>query len=476
MSAERILTIRCPDWPVPVPGSAGPDPARRFEPVIRALSEVTPQLDLMMPGWVCLAARGPARRLGGESALAGECRDLVRSFIPETMSVGVGVADGRHTADVAAYLAVGREPLIIPPGDAAQFLAPLPLGWLARLGEVPAETIGLWAHLGVRTYGDLAAMDPLDLQGRFGPLGQRAHVLACGGDPRPVGVVEVPAGQDYSVTVDEPVVHLEAVGFMVVPVADRLESDLAAVGQVCTRLGITFDTDHAERSQRIWYLGSGLRRTQILERVRWQLEGWARGHAAEEEMTAGVVTVRLDVLEARADTGVQDRFWGGRSRADEAALRCISRLTAMIGPEGVRAPVWQGGRLPAERYRWVPAVDAGMLTAQASGVPAVWVGSLPAPSPLRVHPEPMAIEVHDVQGRPVTVSGRGELSSPPAKVMGPHGAREVVGWAGPWPMDQRWWERAAARRLARMQMLLADADAVLVVREHGRWWIVADYA
>ena len=51
----------------------------------------------------------------------------------------------------------------------------------------------------------------------------------------------------------------------------------------------------------------------------------------------------------------------------------------------------------------------------------------------------------------------------------------VTGWAGPWPLDERWWEPTAHRRLARFQVVTADGAAHLVLAEHRAWWVAATY-
>ncbi|PZF81276.1 DNA repair protein, partial [Micromonospora endophytica] len=52
---------------------------------------------------------------------------------------------------------------------------------------------------------------------------------------------------------------------------------------------------------------------------------------------------------------------------------------------------------------------------------------------------------------------------------------EIVGWAGPWPVDERWWVPAEARRQARFQVRLADGSALLLAVEQGRWLLEAIY-
>jgi protein ImuB len=51
---------------------------------------------------------------------------------------------------------------------------------------------------------------------------------------------------------------------------------------------------------------------------------------------------------------------------------------------------------------------------------------------------------------------------------------EIVGWAGPWPSDERWWSARGRRRQARMQVVTTRA-AHLLTRERGEWWLEATY-
>jgi len=105
-----------------------------------------------------------------------------------------------------------------------------------------------------------------------------------------------------------------------------------------------------------------------------------------------------------------------------------------------------------------------------------WPGGLPMPSPATVHAEPVPISVVDHRGRPVTVSGRGTVSTAPASVCMPDGERRrIVAWAGPWVVDERWWDQVRHRRLARFQLLTADGQAHLAALERSQWWLMAAY-
>jgi protein ImuB len=84
--------------------------------------------------------------------------------------------------------------------------------------------------------------------------------------------------------------------------------------------------------------------------------------------------------------------------------------------------------------------------------------------------------VVDASGAPVTVSGRGAVSAPPARVsVAGRPPVDVVAWAGPWPVDERWWDPTAHRRRARWQLVTTDGTAHLLSLEGGRWGVEAVY-
>ncbi len=182
--------------------------------------------------------------------------------------------------------------------------------------------------------------------------------------------------------------------------------------------------------------------------------------------------------EVRNDEGRQLGFWGGTSEAGERALRALARVQALVGPTGVLVPEWQGGRSPAEQYRLVP-IDAVDPDSRRRRGPEPWPGTLPSPSPAMVWPQPRAVEVLDGEGRRVGVDGRGLISASPLHVVfDPHdGARSSVrSWAGPWCVDERWWDAVGHRRRARLQVVVEPlGSAHLLTLEDGRWWLEATY-
>ncbi len=50
----------------------------------------------------------------------------------------------------------------------------------------------------------------------------------------------------------------------------------------------------------------------------------------------------------------------------------------------------------------------------------------------------------------------------------------ITAWAGPWLLDERWWDPLTARRRVRFQVVTADGAAYLLGLE-GSWWVEATY-
>ena len=195
-------------------------------------------------------------------------------------------------------------------------------------------------------------------------------------------------------------------------------------------------------------------------------------------LSGGIGLVRLVPDELRSDDGVQGGLWGGRSQADHDAARAILRLSGLAGEQSVKVPAWVGGRLPVERYRWVPAasVDLEDPADRLDHDGGPWPGALPAPAPAVVPEQPVPVELLDAADQQVRVSGRGEVSVPPASIIVGSQRQRVVAWAGPWPIEQRWWSADRSRRLARFQVVTEHGVAHLVGVEQQRWTILATYS
>jgi protein ImuB len=269
--------------------------------------------------------------------------------------------------------------------------------------------------------------------------------------------------------------------FVAKHLADDLYAATASRGMVITTCLVRVESEHAERHERVWHHAQGFTGAALTERVRWQVEGWAQSPTGP---TAGITTLTLAPVEVVADEGRQLGFWGGDRLRAERAARAAARLAGLLGPDAVRAPEWRGGRGPGEQVTTVSAASVELLEREGrSGPPpqsGPWPGRLPPPSPARVPAALVPASVVDERGHTVAVNGRGIVSADPSLLaIGQHGQagspRRVTAWAGPWPVEERWWDPVTRRRRARFQLVTEDGQAHLVVLAEGRWWLAATY-
>ncbi len=474
---RRDAQRRCPALHI-----VDPDPdrdARVFASIAALVDRFTPRIELSSPGSLAFPTLGPSRYFGGDEPLAG----LVASEIDEALgssgwfdAVGVGVADGIFAATRAAELAVARphHVSVIPSGESAKFLSSFPVSVLDR-----PELADVLQRLGLRRLGDFAALNVDDVVARFGVEGRFLHRLARGIDDRPSSVGPPPRSFDVESVIDPPAERVDIAAFAARAVADDLHDRLCAEGLACTRLLVIVETDAGERLERVWRHEGALSSTGIVDRVRWQLDGWLNGPSAQRP-SGGVSRLLLVPDEVMPARGRQHGFWGGETEADERAGRALARVQGMLGVAAVTIPERRGGRGPADVVVRAPFVGVDGDDGQRCGVAldAPWPGRVPSPLPTLLPTELLPIQVLDAKGALVWVSGRGTLSAEPSMVRFDDAARggiSIAGWAGPWPCDERWWDQLTHRRRARLQLALVDGRALLVQIEQGSWSVEAMY-
>jgi protein ImuB len=473
---RREAQSRCPDAEV-VAADADRD-ARAFEPVAAAVEAIAPRLEIVRPGVLVVAARGPSRYFGGDRAAAEQVWTAVREASAGRVDVAVGVADGVMATSVAARRNRRGEPItVVEPGESAAFLAPHPVKVVSHVLDDPAvlDLVDLLRRLGLRTLGDVAGVPPGSMAGRFGALGTTIGRLARGFDEQPLRPRTIPPELVVAAEIDPPAEQVEQVAFLTKALAAELGERLSARALVCTRVSIEVETEHGETLARLWRHEGGLGPAQLADRARWQLDGWL--HAGAAAPTGGITRLRLVPDQVVADDGRQLGFWGGVREVDERASRGVARLQGLLGPDAVFVPERRGGRGPGERIGLVAAHAVSLgAPVVADDADQPWPGHLPAPSPAVVHAaQPRAGPV-DHAGRPVGVGRRGFLTADVAAVaIGGRPAVEVLATCGPWAVEERWWLPDLARRRARLQVWLADGTAHLLVLEGGAWSVEATY-
>jgi protein ImuB len=356
---------------------------------------------------------------------------------------------------------------VIPPGGTAGFLATQPVSVLAD-----QDLAGLLKRLGLLTLGDLAALPASDVASRFGDAGEAVHRLARGLDLRPLA--GRPPAHDLSVAreFDPPEPLAEPVVFAAKTLAEQLHAGLAARGLTCVRVQVRVTWADGEESSRLWRHDGLLTAAGVADRVRWQLDGRRAAPRDGQYAQGGIGMLRLVPDQVVRATGHQLALWGEAVVSDRVA-RAAMRVQAMLGHEAVLRPVTGGGRNISEQVSHVPF---GEKREPRLAVGAPWPGRITGAAPGVVYPAPREAEVTDDAGRLVTVTGRCVLSAAPARlVIGREPPRWITAWAGPWPLSERWWDPAAARRRARFQLATDDGRVWLAVVRDRRWLIEAGY-
>jgi len=155
---------------------------RRYsEQVMAILSGYTPLVEQVSIDEAFLDVTG-CERLWGSAPEIGAL--LQRRILEECrLPSSVGVASNKLVAKIASGLRKPRGLVVVPPGEEAAFLAPLPIEELWGVGQVAARRLH---DLGVRTIGDLAALPREALVCAFGSFGNLLHEHARGIDHGPV--------------------------------------------------------------------------------------------------------------------------------------------------------------------------------------------------------------------------------------------------------------------------------------------------
>lgn len=514
---RRHAQAMCPDLVV-----VEEDPARdarEFEPVLARLGDVAAGIEPLRPGLVVLGADGPARYHGGEARAIELLLDAAAIAGADCLA---GLADDIVTAVLAA-----RRGVQLPVGAGPGFLAQVSLVELAAEAALgfPVELGKSWSDLGLRTLGDVAALPARDVAGRFGAVGAYWRDIAEHGARRLVAPRTPPRDVSVVHRPEETLTRVDAAAFIARALAAKLHASLREHGLACHRLAVTAEFTDGAELRRVWRCAGPLDESATADRVRWQLDGWLTGRNAGGAAggvaggasradddgiddgghldgpddsgpdARGIVALTLEPLDVIVAGAEHDALWGGADAAAQRATRAAARVQGLLGTEAVRRPVPVGGRGPSERVALVPVGE------EAPADTGAWPGALPAPSPAVVpraeaddvpagaaglsrvpgvplrHPAARA-ELLDADGKAVAVTGRGTLTGEPVTLRWGGRAHPVTAWAGPWPVDERWWTADEARRAARMHVAVGEdrPQAFLLIGHAGRWRVEGRYA
>jgi len=169
---------------------------QRYTPLIEPLSLDEAFLDVTASN----------KLFGSAEEIAAHIRKEV--FQETGLTVSAGVASSKLVAKIASDLNKPDGLTIVPAGNEAKFLAPLPIKRLWGVGRKAQETLSL---LGVHTIGDIASLPEKLLEQKFGKHGISLRWKALGLDNRDVEIEHETKSVGHEFTFEADLVELETI-------------------------------------------------------------------------------------------------------------------------------------------------------------------------------------------------------------------------------------------------------------------------
>jgi protein ImuB len=390
------------------------------EALLEVAEGFSPRVEDAGEGVAYLDVDGSERHYPGPSSELELGRSLMRSAEAAGLPAWVGIASSKLAARVAA--SQPEPPVIVPAGEEAAFLAPLPLQRLSpELGV--AATLERW---GVRSVGDLAKLPPSRVASRLGRLGRELHSTARGMDPRPLIPREPPPLFHEGMSLEWPLVSLEPFLFVGRAALDRLCQRLEVRGFACLRLELELRLEPDGRQSRSVDLPAPTCDVKtLLTLVRLDLEARPPGAPV-----AGFTFVAHPDRPREA----QLSLYGPAALSPDKLATTLARLFALLGPDRVGSPRPVNGHRP-ERFALVdfsppPPPDIRREPRAGRGLLAV-----------RVLRPPIEIEVltgsADPEAHAAPVEIRSVVNGEAVKRPRIEGAIKVA--SGPWGLEEEWW-------------------------------------
>jgi protein ImuB len=415
--------------------------ARLWSLTLEALDAASPLVEDAAVGLAFLEMRGIE---GGAARWLPSVREALSAY-PETNAFDfrLGSAANKFVARAAARVA---DETIVPSGEEAAFVAPLPLHAL----DLERDVVERLVLLGIRTLGDVAALPHGPFVRRFGAEAARWHANARGIDERPLVPRPRTLRIDRSVYGEGTAEREDQVLFALRTLVGRIADDVAYAGKRCGLLRLALECEDSTTLELPTTLARPTAQsTTMFDLLRARLEGHV--------LSAPVVGMRLSA-ERLEEGGTEIALFTGGDPDPEVVAVALARLEAALGPNSaLRARVQAGNRYET-RFVYEPFSMIPSEVMRAAPAPRSEIGTLA----YRML-EPREVEVRIERGRPARVAG---------------GA--VLDVAGPWRVDELWWaqvldEGGVPYACDAYDVLLDDGSLRRIVFERGRWYLRGIY-
>jgi DNA polymerase-4 len=198
---------------------------RASKEVMAILRRFTDQVQPISIDEAFLDVTGSRQLFGDGAAIATSIKQAVHDEVGLTASVGV--ASTKLVAKIGSDLRKPDGLVVVPPGEEAAFLAPLPISRLWGVGE---KTAAVLRDFGVVTIGDLASLPPAAMERRFGKHGAALVARAHGLDADPVATGDPAKSVGHEHTFGTDTSEREKIERTVLGMADGVAWRLRAAG------------------------------------------------------------------------------------------------------------------------------------------------------------------------------------------------------------------------------------------------------
>jgi hypothetical protein len=430
---------------------------RVFLTITEGLDAAAAHIEVVRPGLVLIDAQAATKFHGGQDKAAEKCIDAVAR---QGVDCFAGIADDISTAIIAA-----RRGAVVPIGKSREFLHTQPTSLLRAEPSLgcAAKDVLLLEKVGLKTLGDVAALEAAAMVNRFGAPGLYMHQIATATWQPQVQVSPPVADRAVRYVPDQPIERVDAAAFAARQLAVQLHDLLRKQELSCLRLKITAIMGEVSY-ERIWRTTAALTEQMTADRVRWQLDGWLNSH----QQCSGISELIIDPIECVNPQA--HSLWATVEQSQ--TLQVIEKVQSAIGVDKVLSPYAAGGRGVAERIKFVPYGEY-----YHSPYDGPWRGAIRGPLPGHLAGDQQEeVQLISAVAKQIYVTADVVLSDSPASFNRAGQVFAVTGWAGPWPVLRRWW--LGEKPCARLQLVGVDAEGKkqgwLLVWE-GDWRVEASY-
>ena len=268
--------------------------------------------------------------------------------VSTTPTTRAGAAGTRFAATVAAIHARHGNPILVPPGGEAAFLAPRAAGLLTTDLDIRARL----SRFGLRRIGAVADLPASALVARFGAEGARIHARANGEETDPFRPRRTPERLALAVPVEPPVEDLEPLRFVLRRLVVALAAQTAARGLAVTSATLRLDLDLAFAPADT---SGELVAAQRFPEPTSDAEAIERLLFARLERTpppAAVARLSLELAGAEPAAGQQLPLFVPQAARDARLAWQLARLALTFGDDRIRRVELADPEAPLSERRW----------------------------------------------------------------------------------------------------------------------------